>query len=58
MKSSSPNWYRLINLQSQAQREQIFGGFSAVERAEYEERRKRISDLRTEIAAESEKDRE
>jgi hypothetical protein len=41
---------RLVGLQRAALHNETYGGFSPAERLEYDERRKRISDLRTQIA--------
>ena len=41
---------RLVGLQRAALRNETYGGFSPAERLEYDERRKRIVDLRTQIA--------
>lgn len=41
---------RLVGLHRAALHNETYGGFSPAERLEYDERRKRISDLRTQIA--------
>jgi hypothetical protein len=42
---------RLLKEQHKAQRDEVFGGFSPTERAEYEERAARIRELESEIQA-------
>jgi hypothetical protein len=44
---------RLRKEQSKARQDEVFGGFSCVERREYEARAKRISDLQAELKTSS-----